>query len=172
MYIVRGAIPISDCNTILQAFKRGPKKKLQRISTANVSEHFRRLITTTVLRPLGTEIGETIRIQTGHTISQRQEVEPIGWHHDEVKFIGDRYKCCVYLQPNPTPTIFNVARGSSRKYRELNRRRLGLTRRVFEFEDVQQGDVVVFDMNIEHRGALPDPLLQRHVKRLLGLRLR
>jgi alkylated DNA repair dioxygenase AlkB len=84
-----------------------------------------------------------------YTVSRHYRGDEIDWHYDK-KQSNERFKVCLYLGNN-SGTYFAI-RGTRNKYLHVR---------------PSKGDVVVFDMRLEHRGA---PIIEG-VKKILGLRI-
>lgn len=93
--------------------------------------------------------GESLQIQPCYTVSRHMAGTTIGWHYDKKKYPNDKYKCVCYVSKDPPPTQFQY-----------------FNNEIYIPHNICIGDIVVFDMDLYHRGSFGSK-----TKYLLGARL-
>lgn len=120
--------------------KRPSDSRVQCFSTdKNIPQFFR-----TKLKPLAQHIGSNLRLYPPITVSRHNMGQSIQWHHDRFTTKYDKYKLCVYLSQS-SGTEFE---------KTLN-------------VPADIGDVVIFDLNLLHRGSD----IQENKKYMFGFRV-
>jgi hypothetical protein len=153
VFIVKDLVKHSLCNELADAMDTVSHKRIQGIKqTSNLPTHLQ--VIHTIMLPIIKQYYPQLNTQgmelmKHYTVSRHYKGDEIGWHFDKKKNT-ERFKVCVYLSNN-SGTYFAV-HGTRNKYIHVR---------------PSKGDVVIFDMNLEHRGA---PIV-KGVKKVLGLRL-